>query len=109
MRETVQTGDHVESSLVWDEDDPIQPGFKVEATDGHFGVVRQRRRGEGPEHAYLGVETDEGLLFIPDRLIRETSLRTVFLSLPAADVKAHAAHGDLPVQPDPTSFPVEGR
>lgn len=104
-----EAGGESVGDLTWRDDDPIRPGARVEASDGPLGVVRQRRVGEGPEHAYVGVETDEGLLWVPDRLIRETRGSTVLLSLPTADVKANASHGGLPVQPDPASLPVERR
>lgn len=110
MREPVnhpKPGQEVQAGLEWRDDEPIRPGYTVEATDGPLGVVRDRRRGEGPEHAYLGVETDEGLLYVPDRLIRETSGHTVFLSLPIHDVKANASHGDLPVDAGRQHLPRE--
>ncbi len=112
MREQHEASDdpgHVRASLSWSDDDPIRPGATVEATDGPMGVVRERRYGEGPEDAYLGVQTNEGLMFVPDRLIRETRGSTVVLSLPAADVKANASHDALPVQPDPATLPREPR
>jgi hypothetical protein len=93
MREpigNVEPGDEVQASLAWRSDDTIRPGARVEATDGILGVVRERRLSEGPEEAYLGVETDQGLIFVPERLVRETRGDTVVLSLPAADVKAQA-------------------
>jgi hypothetical protein len=88
--EPVEPGDEVRARLSWREDDTIRPGARVEATDGALGVVRERRLSDGPESAYLGVETDEGLMFVPERLVRETRGDTVFLSLPAADAKAQA-------------------
>jgi hypothetical protein len=93
MRESidkVEPGDEVRASLAWRSDDTIRPGARVEATDGPLGVVRERRLSDGPEEAYLGVETDDGLLYLPERLVRETRGDTVVLSLPAADVKAQA-------------------
>jgi len=100
---------HVEASLVWSADTPIQTGARVEATDGVVGTLRARVVGQGPEHAYLGLDTDEGLLFVPERLIRELRGDTVLLSLPRADVIANSSHGTLPVQPDATDLPVEPR
>ena len=105
--EGAKPGELVKGRLTWSEDDPIQPGTQVEGTDGLLGVVRQRIVGEGPEHAYMGVDTDEGLLWVPDRLIRETRGKTVLLSLPVADVKANASHRYLPLQPDPSHLPKE--
>ena len=62
--EPVKPGEEVKSSLNWrtDDSDVIQPGARVEATDGLLGIVSERRVGEGPEHAYLGVETDDGVV-----------------------------------------------
>jgi hypothetical protein len=74
----------------------IQPGARVEGTDGTLGTVRERRVGERPDQAYLGVDTDEGLMFVPERLVRETRGSTIMLSLPVADVKAQSSH-DNPV------------
>jgi len=105
--EPVKPGQEVESSLAWRSDDPIRPGARVRATDGILGTVRERRMGEGPEHGYLGVETDEGLMFVPERLVRETAGDTIILSLPAADVKAQSSHDDLPVQNRPDEMPHE--
>jgi hypothetical protein len=96
---------HVRSSLTWTGADPIEVGWRVEATDGTLGRVVERRLGEGPEHGYLGVATDQGVIYVPDRLIRETRGDTVVLSLPAADVRANAGRGDLPRQSDPTELP----
>ena len=93
--EPVEPGDEVRSKLSWRSDDTIRPGARVEATDGVMGVVRERRLSNGPEEAYLGVETADGLVYLPERLIRETRGDTVFLSLPAADARAQA---DGPLQ-----------
>jgi hypothetical protein len=88
--EPVDAGEEVQARLAWRSDDAIRPGARVEATDGALGVVRERRLSGGPEEAYLGVETDEGMMFLPERLVRETRGDTVFLSLPRADAKAQA-------------------
>jgi hypothetical protein len=88
--EPVKPGHEVASSLTWSGDDSIRPGARVEATDGPFGVVRERRSDAGPEPSYLGIDTDAGLLFMPERLIRETRADTVVLSLPIADVRAQS-------------------
>jgi hypothetical protein len=88
--ERVGPGEEVTAKLAWRSDDTIRPGARVEATDGSLGVVRERRVSDGPEQAYLGVETDDGLMFLPERLVRETRGDTVYLSLPAADAKAQA-------------------
>ena len=88
--EPVKPGEEVTAKLSWRSDDTIRPGARVEATDGSLGVVRERRLSDGPEEAYLGVDTDDGLMFLPERLVRETRGDTVFLSLPAADAKAQA-------------------
>ncbi len=66
---------HVRGSLTWSDADPILVGFRVEATDGFLGTVVERRLGEGPEHGYLGVATPQGVIYVPDRLIRETRRR----------------------------------
>ena len=105
--EPVKPGQEVEANLTWPDDDPIRPGARVRATDGVLGTVKERRLGEGPEHGYLGVETDEGLLFVPDRLVRETAGNTVILSLPAADVRAQSSRGTLPVQDKEDELPHE--
>jgi hypothetical protein len=84
--EPVKPGEEVEASLTWRSDDPIRPGARVEGTDGVLGVVRERRAGQGTDVAYLGVETDDGMLMVPERLVRETHGDTVLLSLPVADV-----------------------
>ena len=93
--------------MTWRTDDTIQPGARVEATDGTLGTVRERRFGEGPEHAYLGVETDEGLMYVPERLVRERRGDTIYLSLPRADVKAQSSHDQLPVRTAPDELPRE--
>jgi hypothetical protein len=98
MRESIEPakpGDEVRASLSWRSDDTIRPGARVEATDGSMGVVRERRLSDGPEKAYLGVETDDGLVYVPERLVRETRGDTVFLSLPVEDAKAQAEGGPL--------------
>ena len=105
--EPVKPGQEVESSLAWRADDPIRPGARVRATDGLLGTVRERRVGEGPEHSYLGVDTDEGLMFLPERLVRETAGNTVLLSVPAADAKAQSSHGQLPVRDRADDMPHE--
>jgi hypothetical protein len=101
MREpedSTRPGEYVESSITWRKDDAITPGTRVEATDGPLGVLRERVVGEGPEHAYLGVETTDGLYYVPERLVRESSLNTVYLSLPAADARAQSSRDHLPVR-----------
>lgn len=109
LNDDAAPGQRVTASLAWSDDDPIRPGATVEATDGPMGVVRDRRYGEGPEHAYIGVDTGSGgeLLYVPDRLIRETLGTRVMLSLPAADVRAHASAGALPVRERPDELPHE--
>ena len=107
--EPVRPGEEVESSLAWRSDDPIRPGARVRATDGVMGTVRERRYGEGPEHGYLGVETDEGLVYVPERLVRETAGSTVLLSVPAADAMAQGSHDTLPVQNREDELPHEPR
>lgn len=106
-RDEVKPGERVAVHRVWDDADAVRPGARVEGTDGPLGVVRDRRVGQGPEEAYLGVETEEGLLWVPDRLIRETRGDVIELSLPVADVKANSSHQTLPVQPDPTDLPID--
>jgi hypothetical protein len=96
---------HVRSSLTWSDTQPIEIGWRVEATDGTLGTVVERRLGEGPEHGYLGVATDQGVLYVPDRLIRETRGETVVLSLPLADVRANAGRGQLPQQRAASELP----
>ncbi len=110
MREPVEPtkpGEELKTSLAWREDDPIRPGAKVRATDGPLGTVRERRMGEGPEHAYLGVDTDEGLVYVPERLVRETAGDTILLSVPAADAKAQGSHDQLPIRTRPDEMPRE--
>jgi hypothetical protein len=87
--EPVDPGEEIESSLNWRSDDPIQPGARVEGTDGVLGVVRDRRREA--DRAFLGVETDDGLVYVPETLVRETAGGTVYLSLPVADAIAQGA------------------
>jgi hypothetical protein len=84
--EPVKPGHEVESSLSWRSDDPIQPGARVEGTDGVLGVVRDR--SHAADRNYLGVETDQGMVYVPETLVRETSGQTVYLSLPVADARA---------------------
>ncbi len=97
---------HARSSLTWSDDsNPILVGFRVEATDGFLGTVVERRFGEGPEHGYLGVATMQGVIYVPDRLIREAQGDTVVLSLPAADVRANAGRNQLPRQTSATALP----
>jgi hypothetical protein len=105
--EPAKPGEEVAASLTWPEDESLRPGARVRATDGVLGTLRERRVDQGPEHAYLGVETDEGLLYIPERLVRETAGNTVILSLPAADAKAQGSHGQLPVRDRPDDMPRE--
>ena len=112
MREPIDSskpGEYVESSVTWRTDDNITPGARVEATDGPLGVVRERVHGEGPEHAYLAVETSEGLYYVPERLIRESSLDTVYLSLPRADARAQSSRDYLPIRRAPDELPKEPR
>ncbi|MBV9544118.1 MAG: hypothetical protein JOY61_07050 [Chloroflexi bacterium] len=103
--EPADPGDDEVRSITWRDDDPIRPGARVEATDGVLGTVRERRRGQGPEQAYLGVDTDEGLVFVPERLIRETRGDTVYLSLPRADARAQGSPDKLPVRDAPDQLP----
>ena len=80
------------SSLAFrSENEAIRPGARVEATDGALGVVRERGADAQADHAYLSVETADGMLYVPDRLIRETRGETVVLSLPMADVRAQSS------------------
>jgi hypothetical protein len=108
--DSVSRGQSETNDLAWPDDASLRPGATVEATDGPVGILRQRRRGEGPEHAYLGVETSDGMLYIPERLIRETRGDSVVLSLPGADVRANSSVGSLPtLDPiDPTQRPGPG-
>jgi len=107
--EPVKPGEEVKSSLTWPANDSeaIRPGARVEATDGLFGIVSERRVGEGPEHAYLGVETDEGVIYVPERLVRETSGETIFLSLPRADTRAQSSAHRIPVRSAADELPHE--
>jgi hypothetical protein len=105
--EPSKPGQEVRSSLRWQDDDAIRPGARVEGTDGTLGTVRERRVGAGPEQAYLGVDTDEGLIYVPERLVRETRGATVVLSLPVADAKAQGSHDTLPVQERADRLPHE--
>ena len=101
MREPVEPtkpGEEVVGSLTWNADDNLRPGMQVEGTDGVLGTLRERHMGQGPEHAYLGVETEEGILYVPERLVRETRGQAVILSLPCADVRAQSSAGVLPVK-----------
>jgi hypothetical protein len=107
--EPVRPGEEVEASPEWPSDDPIRPGARVRATDGVMGTVKDRKVGVGPEHGYVGVETDEGIIYVPDRLVRETAGNTVLLSVPAADAKAQGSHQTLPVQNRPDELPHEPR
>lgn len=95
MREPLEhprPGEEVKASLaVRSDNEAIRPGASVEATDGPLGIVRQRATDEKVDHAYICVETDDGLLYVPDRLVRETHGETVMLSLPRADVRAQSA------------------
>src|SRR5207237_1555838 len=91
--EPVKPGEEYESSLTWlTDDDALKPGARVEATDGALGILRERRVGVGSQQAYIGVDTDDGEIFVPERLIRETHGDTVFLSLPAADARAQSEY-----------------
>jgi hypothetical protein len=103
----VKPGEEFEASVTWRRDDTITPGTRVEATDGPLGVMRERVIGEGPEHAYLGVETSEGLYYVPERLVRESTASVVYLSLPVADARAQSSRDHLPVVPTPGDFPQE--
>jgi hypothetical protein len=86
--EPVKPGREVETSLSWRSDDTIRPGARVEGTDGVLGVVRERR--EAASKVYLGVDTDEGMVYVPETLVRETTGKTVYLSLPVADARAQS-------------------
>jgi hypothetical protein len=101
-------GEELESSLTWrGDDDSIRPGARVEATDGVLGTLRERRTDEGPEHAYLGVETAEGIVYVPERLVRETRGDVVVLSLPLADARAQSSAHRIPVRSAPDQLPHE--
>ena len=102
-------GEEYASSVTWRRDDAITPGTRVEATDGPLGVIRERVVGEGPEHAYLGVETSEGLYYVPERLVRESTPSVVYLSLPRADARAQSSREHLPVRRAPDELPSEPR
>ncbi|HYU66773.1 MAG TPA: hypothetical protein VEK09_08475 [Jatrophihabitantaceae bacterium] len=91
--EPVQPGHEVESSLSWRSDDTIRAGARVEGTDGVLGVVRERR--EAAAKVYLGVDTDDGMIYVPETLVRETAGQTVYLSLPVADARAQS----MPMEP----------
>ena len=86
----VAPGREVEAKLMWPDDGSLSPGASVEASDGPLGILRERRQDAGPEPSYLGVETREGMLYVPERLVRETHGATIILSLPAADVRANS-------------------
>jgi hypothetical protein len=112
MREPVESakpGEEVGFSTTWRGDDSLRPGARVEATDGPFGTLAERRVGQGPEHGYLGVQTSEGLVYVPERLVRETRGEVIYLSLPGADVRAQASAGTLPVREAPDHLPHEPR
>lgn len=104
-----EPGEYVKSSITWRTDDSIPPGARVEATDGALGIVRERVVGEGPEHAYLGVETADGLYYVPERLVREARPDTVYLSLPRADARAQSSRDHLPVRRAADELPSEPR
>jgi hypothetical protein len=103
--EPVKPGQEVASTLTWSGDTSMQPGARVEGTDGVLGVLRERRADEGPEHAYLGVETEEGVVYVPERLVRETRGQTIILSLPCADVRAQSSAHRIPVRSAPDELP----
>ena len=108
MRDSVEPtkpGHEVRAPLTWQDDEAIRPGARVEGTDGPLGTVRERRTDAGPERFYLAVDTDEGLLYLPERLVRETRGTTIVLSLPVADAKAQSSHDTLPVQERPDQRP----
>jgi hypothetical protein len=105
----VKPGEDFESSVTWRRDDTITPGTRVEATDVALGVVRERVIGEGPEHAYLGVETSDGLYYVPERLVRESTSSVIYLSLPRADALAQSSRDHLPVVRAPGELPSEPR
>jgi hypothetical protein len=103
----VRPGDEIEAELTWPDDGSLRPGASVEATDGPLGILRERRRDAGPEHAYLGVETRDGMLYVPERLVRETHGVTVILSLPSDDVRANSSAEQLPIRDRPDELPHE--
>ena len=103
--EPVKPGEEVASSLTWQGDEGMHPGARVEGTDGLLGVLRERRVDEGPEHAYLGVETPDGMLYVPERLVRETRPDAIILSLPCADVRAQSAMHRIPLRAAPDELP----
>ena len=105
----LKPGEDLASSVTWRRDDAITPGTRVEATDGALGQVRERVVGEGPEHAYLGVETSEGLYYVPERLVRESTPSAIYLSLPRADARAQSSRDHLPVRRAPGELPTEPR
>jgi hypothetical protein len=90
--EPVDPGEEVTMSLSWaDDNQALRPGARVEATDGVLGTVRERRRGTDAAEAVLAVATSEGVLNVPERLVRETRGDVVMLSLPLADVRAQSS------------------
>ena len=94
MRESldpVEPGKEVGSSTTWRADAAIPHGARVEATDGVLGVVRDRFAGASADDSELCVDTDSGVLYVPERLTRETRGQTVVLSLPLADVRAQSS------------------
>jgi hypothetical protein len=105
----LKPGQDFESSVTWRRDDTITPGTRVEATDGELGAVRERLIGEGPEHAYLAVETSDGLYYVPERLVRESTPSAIYLSLPRADALAQSSRDHLPVVRTPGELPSEPR
>jgi hypothetical protein len=105
----VKPGEDFESSVTWRRDDTITPGTRVEATDGPLGALRERVIGEGPEHAYLAIETSDGLYYVPERLVRESSPSAIYLSLPRADALAQSSRDHLPVVRTPGELPSEPR
>jgi hypothetical protein len=44
---------------------------------------------------------------VPERLVRESSLNTVYLSLPAADARAQSSRERLPVRRAPDELPTQ--
>src|SRR6188472_1789504 len=91
--EPVKPGEEYASSLSWrDEDAAFRPGTRVEATDGPLGVLRERRADPSSDQVAIRVETQDGELVVPERLIRETHGDTIYLSLPAADVRAQSEY-----------------